>query len=304
MEQMGDNMIILGMDIGGTNVRSGFVDQHNKLTDFRIEKTAELFTSGTSEDLCAYIDSLLQGRDRPNAISIGIPSTVDKNNRRIFSTPNIKGFDNIDVASLVENRFDIPAFVSRDVCLSLLYDINSNRLEKKGFIVGFYIGTGTGNAISFNGEIVVGRNGVAGELGHIPVLGRTDTCICGNRGCIELYASGRYLIQINEQYFPREDITDIFIKHGNFPLVESFVDNVAAAMATEINILDPEVIILGGGVIMLPGFPREKLEAAVIKYARKPYPAENLNFIYAKESMESGVIGAGIFAFQKIKALL
>jgi allose kinase len=301
---MGDNMIILGMDIGGTNVRSGFVDQHNRLSDFRIGKTAEVFTSGTSEDLCTYIDSLLQGQDRPNAISIGIPSTVDKNNRRIFSTPNIKGFDNIDVASLVENRFNIPAFVSRDVCLSLLYDINSNRLKKEGFIVGFYIGTGTGNAISFNGEIVVGRNGVAGELGHIPVLGRTDTCICGNKGCIELYASGRYLTQINKEYFPGEDITDIFIKHGNFPLIESFVDNVAAAIATEINILDPEIIILGGGVIMLPGFPREKLEAAIIKYARKPYPAENLNFIYAKESNESGVIGAGIFAFQKIKAIL
>jgi allose kinase len=291
------------MDIGGTNIRSGFVDRYNKLSDFCVGKTTELFTSGTSEDLCTYIDLLLQDRDPPKAISIGIPSTVDKNNRWVFSTPNIKGFDNIDVASLVENRFGIPAFVSRDVCLSLLYDINSNQLKKEGFIVGFYIGTGTGNAISFNGKIIVGRNGVAGELGHIPVLGRTDTCICGNKGCIELYASGRYLAQIKEQYFPEEDITDIFIRHSDFPLIESFVDNVAAAVATEINILDPEVIILGGGVIMQPGFPREKLEAAVIKYARKPYPAENINFVYTKESNESGVIGAGIFAFQKIGVL-
>jgi allose kinase len=290
------------MDIGGTNLRSGFVDAANQLDGFRVEKSSAVFASADSaKSLVDYIGSLLEGREKPGAISMGVPSTVDRNNRVVFSTPNLKGLDNVDVASLLEDQFGIPAFVSRDVCLLLLYDIQNNNLKKEGFILGFYIGTGTGNAISVNGEIMVGKNGVAGELGHIPVIGKNELCGCGNRGCIELYASGKYLAEIKKNHFPDDSIGDILTRHADDPLIESFIDNVAIAIATEINIFDPEKIILGGGVIMQSGFPKDKLEEAIKLHARKPYPAENLEFIYAKDSGESGVIGAAIFGFQKIR---
>jgi allose kinase len=298
---MNNTAAILGMDIGGTNVRSGFIDPGNGLHHFEERKTAEFFKDDSINNLLDYIALLLEGHtERPAGISIGVPSTVDKKNRIVYSTPNIKGLNNIDLASCIEERFNIPAFVSRDVCLLLLYDIDSNRLAKVGFILGFYIGTGIGNAISYNGDILTGRNGVAGELGHIPVLGKTDSCGCGSKGCIELYASGKYAAQLRDEYFPGENMADFFIKHGDLPMVETLVDNIGAAIATEITILDPEVVVLGGGVILQNGFPRQKLEAAIKAYARKPFPSENIRFIYAKESHESGVIGAGIFGFQKL----
>jgi allose kinase len=286
------------------SVRSGFVDRRKRPSGFCTRKSAELFTGDSSGALLNYIDRLLADREKPpRSVVMGFPSTVDKNNRIVYSTPNIRGFDNIDIASLVEERFNIPAFVIRDTCLLLLYDIFSQNLKTDGFILGFYIGTGTGNAICYNGEIMVGRNGVAGELGHIPVLGKTELCGCGNRGCIELYSSGKCLAKIRDEFFPGQDIAEVLIRHRDEPVIESFVDNIAAAVATEITILDPEIAILGGGVIMHRGFPREKLETAVKKYVRKPYPAENIRLIYTRESGESGVIGAGIFGFQKLETL-
>ncbi|MDR1143197.1 MAG: allose kinase [Spirochaetaceae bacterium] len=235
----------------------------------------------------------------PLAVSAGMPSTVSKNNRTVFSTPNIGGFDNIDAASPIEEAVHLPAYISRDVCLQLICDLRRYNLGGDGFIPAFYIGTGLGNAISLKGEIITGKNGVAAELGHIPMAGKNDPCGCGNRGCAELYASGRYLEKIRDAHFPDTDIKDIFIRHGEDPLIETFFTCAAMTIAAEITILDPEMVVLGGGVIMQKGFPREKLERAIKHFTRKPYPSANLEFVYSEESRQNGVTGAGIFGFQK-----
>jgi allose kinase len=88
--------------------------------------------------------------------------------------------------------------------------------------------------------------------------------------------------------------------HSDDSEIREFIDNLGAAIATEINILDPENVILGGGVILQEGFPRQALEDAILKYARKPYPADGLKFIYSRKSHENGVIGAALFARQKL----
>ena len=296
------NKSILGMDIGGTNMRSAFVDTNYNVADFKIDKTAELLSGSDIPDkLADYALNILKTRNKsPLAITIGLPSTVDKNNRFVYSTPNIKGLDNIDIASCIEKVCNIPVFVIRDVCLLLLNDIFVNKLKKEGFILGFYIGTGFGNAICLNGRIVTGKHGVAGELGHIPVFGKTNPCGCGNFGCIELFASGKRLAEIRENYFNNMSISDMLKDHSDNPVVEEFIDYLAMGIASEITILDPEEIILGGGVIIQNNFPRKKLETAIHKYTRKPYPANGLQFIYSNESNCNGVIGAGIFGFQKL----
>jgi len=294
--------VIFGMDICATNLRSAFVDAEINVEDFNIEKTAEILSGENIPDkLAVYINSRLKTRTIPPlAISIGLPSTVDRGNRIIYSTPNIKGLDNIDIAEHIEKICNIPVFVIRDVSLLLLYDIYDNKLRKEGFIVGFYIGTGFGNAISFDGKIVSGRNGVAGELGHIPMFGKRDHCGCGNYGCIEIYASGKRLVEIRDFYFKGMSFEDMFENHSDHPIITEFVRYIAAGIASEITILDPDEVILGGGVITQKGFPQKKLTDAILEYTRKPYPANNLRFIYSKDSNKNGVIGAGIFGFQKL----
>jgi allose kinase len=290
---------ILGLDIGGTNVRSGFFN--GALSRFAVRKSAEIFGDNAVQKLVDYIGNLASESDKPlSAVSIGVPSTVDRDNRIIYSTPNITGLDNVPIADLVESSLRVPCFVSRDVCLLLLHDMYDNNITPEGFTLGFYAGTGLGNAIAYNGELVTGSHGVAAELGHIPVLGRNDPCGCGNRGCVELYASGKCLARIREKMYPGLAIGEMLALHSGDPEIEEFVGNLGAAIATEINILDPANVILGGGVILQEGFPRKTLEQAIRRYARKPYPEKDLAFIYSRESHENGVIGAALFARKKI----
>jgi allose kinase len=296
---------VLGMDIGGTNLRSAFVDDRYNVEEFRIDKTSEILSGADTPDKLASYTANLLGTQKspPLAIAVGLPSTVDRANRFVYSTPNIKGLDNVDIAARIEKACKIPVFVIRDVCLLLLHDIHDHNLKKEGFILGFYIGTGFGNAISLNGEIIVGKHGVAGELGHIPLFGKTDLCNCGNRGCIEMYASGKRLAEIRDLYFKGMTFDSLLENHPDHPVIAEFIDNMAIGIASEITILDPEEVILGGGVLTQKGFPRKKLEAAIREHTRKPYPADSLRFIYSKESSKNGVIGAGIFGFQKAGAL-
>jgi allose kinase len=292
---------ILGLDIGGTNVRSGFYGEG--LSGFAVRKSAEIFGDNAAQRLVDYIGKLAAESGEPlSAVSIGVPSTVDRNNRIIYSTPNIAGLDNVPIADLVESSLRVPCFVSRDVCLLLLHDMYDNNIAPEGFTLGFYAGTGLGNAIAYNGELVTGSHGVAAELGHIPVLGRDDPCGCGNRGCMELYASGKRLARIRDKNYPGLTIGEMLTLHSDDPKIEEFVGNLGAAVATEINILDPANVILGGGVILQEGFPGKALEQAIRRYARKPYPEKALAFIYSKESHENGVIGAALFARKKLRA--
>jgi allose kinase len=290
---------ILGMDIGGTHTRSGFVDENLNIEDFKVAKTQEIFSNASFSDFAAYLKTFAS-LENLSAISLGFPSTVAKDCRTILSTPNIKGLDNIAAADILERQFNVPVFINRDVNLLLLSDINALNIEKHSIVLGFYVGTGLGNAIFINGEILAGKNGSAGELGHIPVLGRKDLCGCGNLGCMELYSDGKYLSKIHKEFFSQDDISKLFAKYSAHPKVEEFLDNLAAAMAIEINIFDPDEILIGGGVISMENFPKEKLETAIKKYARKPFPAQNLALRYAQSANNSGVLGAAIFGFQKL----
>jgi ribose 5-phosphate isomerase B len=164
-----------------------------------------------------------------------------------------------------------------------------------------YAGTGLGNAICIDGKILTGNNGVAGELGHIPVLDNENICECGNKGCVEPIVGGKYLDALHSE-FSDTPADKIFVAQGNHPLLMQYVRRLAAVVATEVNILDPATVILGGGVISMEGFPVEKLTENIKAYARKPLPSENLRFIISPNTGENGVIGAGICAWEQLSA--
>lgn len=295
---------VLGMDIGGTNTRLGLMDSQCELHDFVIESSEELQNNGdTVDNLIQMIENYMRkhAKDREIiAICAGFPSTIDKDRKVVLSTPNIKGFDNIPIVDCLEKAFHIPVFIETDVNMLILYDLFKNQISDEGVACGFYFGTGLGNAITVNGELLTGKNGASAELGHIPVRGINGFCGCGNRSCVELIASGYKLRQICAEWFPEVYIGDVFTRCADKPEIRQFIDDLAAAVATEINILDPDYLILGGGLTKMNDFPFEYLEACIYKYARKPYPAEALEYIYSEPGQENGVIGAGILGLKKI----
>ncbi|EHS57782.1 allose kinase [Paenibacillus kribbensis] len=291
----------IGIDIGGTNFRIGLLSEMGELRHFHIESSRLLYAEGEPQDnLRNYITSYIQKHPEAEikGIGIGFPSVVSKDKKTVYSTPNIEGFNQVNVVDPLESALGIPVYLDNDVNFLLLTEIVAHKLERRGIVVGFYLGTGFGNSIYYEDHFIAGKHGSAAELGHVPVLGRQDLCSCGNPGCIEQYASGKRLRELHELHFAGTPFGDIFVKYGSHEIIQDFLEAVAVVIATEINILDPDYIVLGGGVLHMSGFPKKELEAKIYSHARKPFPAEGLNYIYAKDNQEAGVIGAGYRAWR------
>ena len=304
---MADERYVLGMDIGGTNVRMGLVDENYCVTEFERVPTSTVFTNGDAPArLADAIHGYLERKGAQGkilAISIGVPSVVRKDHSYIYSTPNVPGLDNIDLGRKLEEMTDLPVFVDRDVNFLLINDIHKYNLDPEGCrtIIGCYLGTGLGNALYINGSIFLGSHGVAGELGHIPLYGVDELCTCGLPGCVETRVSGRHLRRLTDKYFPETFIGNVFTEHCDDPRIVKFVDDTAATIATEVTILDPDCIILGGGVFDMKDFPTERLMEGVRLRARHPLPSEDLHFQPVEETQSAGVIGGAIAVMSYLK---
>ena len=226
---------------------------------------------------------------------------MDKARRVVVQAPNVPGLDNCPIAEMLEKALNLPVFLEKDVNLLLTYDLQSLALPEEGLIIGIYFGTGIGNAISWNGQLLVGKNGVAGELGHIPQLGSGDICGCGNVGCMEPIGGGRRLSQLCRSVFRNIDVAELYARYADTPEVLAQVDAMAATVATEVNILDPDYVIIGGGLPQMKGFPMETFLRQIRVHTRKPMPLEGLQIRFARPNQNNGIIGAGIYGWKKLR---
>lgn len=300
---MGKEAIIC-LDIGGTNLRIGMVDRQCRLSEARTlstEKVAEGdFVAGLMYTLEDYYSEMRESYT-VRAVVLGVPAAVDKRRRVVLQAPNVPGLDGEPLADKLEQVLGIPVFLAKDVDLLLTYDLYRENLPEDGMIVGIYFGTGIGNSIYLGGEFLTGKNGVAGELGHIPQLGSEIVCGCGNIGCMEPMGGGRQLSHLCETVFPTTHVSQIYKIHGQTPEVRQQVDAMAATVATEVNILDPDYVIIGGGLPQMEGFPTEYFLERVGARCRKPRPWENLDIRFARPNQANGVIGAGIYGWRMLQ---
>ena len=217
----------------------------------------------------------------------------------MLQAPNIPGLpDDLPVCDILEEALGLPVFLERDVNLLLCYDLQDLRLPKDATIIGVYFGTGIGNSIYIGGKFHNGANGVAGELGHIPRLGQQTLCGCGNACCIEPLGGGRKLSELCETEFSGTPIKEIYLRHGTSESVRQQVEVMAAAVATEVNILDPDYVVLGGGLLQMEGFPMDYFRERIFFHTRKPYPLLGLKLLFARPGQENGIIGAGLHGWE------
>lgn len=293
--------LILGVDIGGTHFRIGAVNEKGRLSQFQRVPTREVLSTG---DVLADLTRFLRvySMDMETAgIAIGFPATMDRERQQVLQAPNLPSMERLPVVATLSNVLGVPVFVERDVTMALCFDTMKYHIPPEGIVCGIYFGTGIGNAIQINGAPLIGKNGVAGELGHIPADGSTQPCGCGNAGCIENLAGGKYLACLQRERFSDTPIGKLFVNHGSEEVLQRFIDRMAITVATEINILDPDHVLIGGGVPAMEGFPRETLTRRIFTHTRKPYPAEKLEIIYTDDEPEKSVIGAALYAKERMR---
>jgi allose kinase len=301
--------VIIGIDIGGTHLRIGSVDRAGSVVHFEKHESREVCgTGGSAQRLIALIHGYLARNglaDRAAALAVGFPSTVSRDKRIVYSSPNLPlggegGLDGQDVVAILQTALNVPVFLDKDTIFLLQYDLVRLNLRDKGCTIGIYFGTGIGNAIFLDGKFLTGKHGVAGELGHIPFFGSANICGCGSRACVETHASGYVLRNLWQEHFSDEPFCELFLRHAEDSRIKGFIEAMAIPFATEMNIFDPDQVIVGGGVVEMTGFPMELLRGYLREFVRKPYPGEDFALLRASAAPETGVIGAAYYAMERL----
>lgn len=295
----------VGVDMGGTHIRIGAVTQDGQLHSFEKRKTREVINpeqpiESLKQFLLHYVNQLAGDII---GIALGFPSVVSKDKKRIYTTPTMESLSNINIVDPLESYLNIPIFINNDVNHLLQYEISKRNISKDEIVLGFYIGTGYGNAVYLHQQFLEGKHGAAAELGHIPVYHAEGICNCGNVGCIETIGSGKRLVELYEKHFSDVPFEEIFTRYADHPLIDDFVQAVSIPIATEINIFDPHLVIIGGGVVGMKDFPRQRLEEKIFAATRKPVPAENLVLEYAEDIHAAGVLGAASHVLEKVSKI-
>lgn len=264
-------MIYAGVDLGGTNIKAGITDENgNILCKDMIPTDKSKSHEGIAGDIAALIKKIISENgfniNDVKSIGIGVPGTCDTSRGFIIFADNI-GIKNVRFADELKKYFDIPVRVCNDANCAALGEYQSMK-ERADDIVFITLGTGIGGGIIINKKLFTGKNGTAGEIGHIPINQDGIVCNCGSRGCWEQYASVSALIRLTNDYAKENPSSAVAQKikedgkasgktsfdlakkgdKGGRLIVEKWINNISAGLVTIINTLQPEYIIIGGAI--------------------------------------------------------
>lgn len=295
---------VLGLDIGGTNFRLGIISSDLRIEHLEVLKSSLIYSS---DDSCQKMAEILKDyldRNDPDCsvklVSAGFPSLVDSSRRILVSSTNFPGLDGVDIVSGLEQQLGIKTIIEHDAYYLLANDLYTNGIHTSLAVIGLYFGTGLGNAMYLGGKPYIGKHGSACEIGHMPVGMGNRKCSCGNSGCVEMYSCGKCFERLAEEHFPDTPIADVFLNHGDSTVLDEFVHYMAVPVATEINFIDPEAVFIGGGLVYMKGFPKEKLTAYVMDNVRHPYPYCDTKILFSENSSLNGIRGAAIRGFEEL----
>ncbi len=308
----------IGIDLGGTKILIGLVEKESGKVVSHIKKKTkkEKGPENIVRKMVEGVEELLEesGKSFTDISSIGIGSAgqIDRKNGIIIGAPNLDCY-NLNLKEILQNKFNIPVFVGNDVEVATIGEQKFGAGKGCADFVCVFVGTGIGSAIVKNGHIIYGATGTAGELGHIIVDLNGRPCACGAHGCLEAYAS-RSAIEtriegalkkgrkscISEYLEEGKAITSSMIRKSierEDELVTQCVSEaseyLSGGLASVINLINPELIILGGGLIeAVDYFYKQTIKKA--KSKSLPVPAEKIRFSKTILGDYSGVIGAAL----------
>lgn len=306
----------IGIDLGGTKILIGLVEKESGKVVSHIKKKTkkEKGPENIVRKMVEGVEELLEESGKSfaeiNSIGIGSAGQIDRKNGIIIGAPNLDCF-NLNLKEILQDKFNVPVFVGNDVEVATIGEQKFGAGKGCDDFACVFVGTGIGSAIVKNGHIIYGATGTAGELGHIIVDLNGRPCACGAHGCLEAYAS-RSAIEtriegalkkgrkscISEYLEEEKSITSSMIRKSierEDELVTQCVSEaseyLSGGLASVINLINPELIILGGGLIeAVDYFYKQTIKKA--KSKSLPVPSEKIRFSKAILGDYSGVIGA------------
>jgi glucokinase len=310
--------LTIGVDIGGTKVLGGVVDAKGEvLAQARRDTPADDVTK--TLDFIVEVVQELAADHAVSAVGIGAAGWIDASRARVLFAPNLAWRDE-PLRDKVAKRVDLPVIVENDgnVAAWAEFRFGAARAAQESMVL-VTVGTGIGSGIVLGGELVRGANGIAAEIGHMRAVPGGRPCGCGRQGCIEQYASGSALVRYTRDIATQDpaaaahllDLAGGSVEAINGPMVTRAArdgDPLAIAAFTEIGtwlggcladlvqLLDPEVLVVGGGVIdageLLLGPTRDAYHEQLA--ARGTLPVADV--VAASMGNVAGVVGAADLA--------
>jgi glucokinase len=321
----------LGVDLGGTKIMAGVVNTESgkvagsarKRT--RAERGAAFMLDRLGDTIEAALDEAKVKPAELTAIGIGAAGQVDRGKGVLIAAPNLANdAANLALGDILQDRFRVPVSLGNDVEVAALGELHFGAGRDCPSFVCVFVGTGIGGGIVQDYALYRGATGTAGEIGHIVVDAGGRHCGCGNRGCLEAYASRTAITKtlLGELQRGRSSVLRDLLADGPEPgpasaairsgliaqavaaddeLVMSTLNEAAGylgqGLGSLINLLNPQRIILGGGLIEAV----EPFFAAVVRESRQaalPVPAEHIEIVRAALGDYSGVVGAAVLGTQ------
>jgi len=317
---------LVGVDLGGTKILAGvFTPQIKCLGKSKTSTKAARGPQAVIERIASCVRDAVDECDldlkQIKGIGLGAPGAVDSDSGKVIFAPNL-GWENLPLQKELQKLLDVPVFLENDtnICTLGVYHVEFETKPKT--MVGIFIGTGIGAGIIIDGKLYGGFNHTAGEIGHMILEVAGPKCACGNRGCFEAFA-GRQSIYRKIQSLVKDgektvltemlgaDLLDMrsgdlrkALRKGD-KLVEKVIEEAAEyigiACANVINLLNPEVIVLGGGVI---DALEDEMMAIIVETAHDcalQGTDKGISIQASKLGDNAGIVGGAVLARRETK---
>ena len=308
----------IGIDVGGTNVKIALVDDKGSiLYSNSVPTRAEMGYEYTVNNIKQAIKDLMKETNTEakdiQGIGFDFPGQVDCKTGVVKLAPNIPGWVNVPIAQMIEEEFHIPTRIDNDVRCAALGELKFGAGRGCENFVCITVGTGIGSGLVINGKVVRGAANAAGELGHIKLqMEDGPLCGCGDSGCLEAFASGPSIVAMAQEYLKggksakfRElagdgEITPYIVAkaaEAGDPVAKRIFEKmgyyIGMGLTSVINLLNPEKIIIGGGVAECGDLLLDPIRRTINDRAMK-VQRESVEIVPAELGNSAGVIGASM----------
>jgi glucokinase len=300
----------IGVDFGGTNIKCGLVDRRGRVASSLVLSTAEVsrpaaFVAGIHRAVEQLAASTGLAPTRLAGVGIGVPGLVDAQHGIVHMLVNVPGWREVPLASRLRARLHRPVFIDNDVNLVTLGEWCYGAGRGARILVGLTLGTGVGGGLVLDGSLYRGVSGAAGELGHMVLDPHGPRCACGARGCLEAHVGAAAVVRMARQ---------AHVAHHGRLTPERLAglarrgDRAARAvwqqvgcllgrgLAGVINLLNPDRIVVGGGVANAWPLFATTLQRTIHAEAM-PVPARAVRVVRAQLGEQAGIIGAAVLVW-------
>jgi glucokinase len=312
-----DSELVLATDLGGTHLRAATVDRSGRIHERVKQQTPKAEKAG--EIVRAIVAAARECERRTEergarirAISVVVPGTVQVETGIVTKAPNVPCLDGFRLAAALTSELSWPAVLENDANAAAVGEMWQGAGRGHRTIICVTLGTGVGGGLILDGKLWRGADGAAGEIGHVGVEPFGVACPCGSRGCLEVYASATAIVRMTREASPRYPNSPLHTSdyltaetiylaglEGDEMALEVFRRMgvyLGIGMASLINVINPEAIVIGGGVAagwdLFIGHLREQIAQRAF-----PIPAQRAQILRAERGDDAGLLGAAHIAF-------